>query len=77
MQSPQPNTAQREAVTSPRPPAQNQQTDFYNTQFKLRNNFAEELLNLEMEVEQENVTMETVTALLNLYKEGVEYFEAI
>ncbi|KAM3147622.1 hypothetical protein pb186bvf_000429 [Paramecium bursaria] len=50
---------------------------FYDNTVKLRENFAQELLNLEMELEQPNVSMETVAGLLNLYREAVEYFEAI
>ncbi|CAD8108770.1 unnamed protein product [Paramecium primaurelia] len=39
--------------------------------------FAENILYLEMEVECNNVTIEVVNQLLELYRIGVEYFESI
>lgn len=48
---------------------QDQQTQIYNYKHaKLRENFAEELLNLELEIESPEITMETVTKLLELYR---------
>ncbi|CAK89782.1 unnamed protein product (macronuclear) [Paramecium tetraurelia] len=66
----------------PKPPQQQQtqqqpKQNFYSIVPKLRDNFAEELFNLEMDVESDDVQMDTIMKLINLYKEAVEYFEAI
>ena len=42
-------------------------TDYPITKKKLPEDFAEKILNLELDVEDENVTMITVNALLELY----------
>lgn len=41
---------------------------YYNCDLKLRENFAEELLNLELEIESPDLCMETITKLLELYR---------
>jgi hypothetical protein len=43
----------------------------------LPGNFAEDILYLEMELDQEDVPIATISRLLELYSAGVEYFESI
>lgn len=43
----------------------------------LIDNFAEDLLNLELDMEQPNVDVKNVHRLLELYANGVEYYESI
>ncbi|KAM3130227.1 hypothetical protein pb186bvf_017622 [Paramecium bursaria] len=53
------------------------QSLFHEHSKNLPEYFAENILFLEMEVESNNVTIENVNQLIELYRIGVEYFESI